>query len=192
MRVGSMEVMETDIRLVAASNRDPHQAMMSGKLREDLFYRLNVFPIKLPALRECADDIGLIAGHFLEEISRREGQYKRFSPEALTRLAAYRWPGNVRELRNVIEQAVLLAPGEVILPQELMLPGVQAASRDEPAALSRDGESALDRVERELLVQALTEANDNVSQAARKLGISRDTLRYRLEKLPLRGAGDGA
>src|SRR3954471_10183135 len=105
MRVGSMQVMETDVRIVAATNRDPLQAVAAGKLREDLLYRLNVFPIHMPPLRERADDIPIIAEHFLDQISQREGDKRTFSPEALVRLSAYPWPGNVRELRNIVYRA---------------------------------------------------------------------------------------
>src|SRR6478609_2945505 len=97
MRVGSTQVQETDVRILAATNRSPMQAVSAGKLREDLLYRLNVFPIHLPALRERADDIPVIAEHFLDQICKREGAKKRFAPEVLQRLAEHRWAGNVRE-----------------------------------------------------------------------------------------------
>jgi DNA-binding NtrC family response regulator len=187
-RVGSVQERQVHVRIVAATNQDLDARVASGAFRADLYFRLRVLQLLAPPLRDRGEDALLLARHFCQVFAkryRREGIRLGAATEAV--ICAHRWPGNVRELRNVIEQAVLLAPGDVILPQELMLPGVQAASRDEPVALSRDGESALDRVERELLVQALTEANDNVSQAARKLGISRDTLRYRMEKHGLRG-----
>src|SRR6201989_956485 len=104
MRVGSTQQQETDVRLIAATNRVPMQAVSAGKMREDLLYRLNVFPIHLPALRDRANDVPLIAEHFLDEISRREGQIKHFAPAALARLSEYRWPGNVRELRNIVHR----------------------------------------------------------------------------------------
>jgi len=117
MRVGSTQVLETDVRMIAATNRNPMEAVSQGKLREDLLYRLNVFPIHLPPLRERADDIPLIAEHFLDEISRREGQIKHFAPAALQRLQGYRWPGNVRELRNIVHRAYVMAPDSTIVDE---------------------------------------------------------------------------
>jgi transcriptional regulator with PAS, ATPase and Fis domain len=105
MRVGSTQVQETDVRIIAATNRNPNDAVTKGKLREDLLYRLNVFPIHLPPLRERIDDIPLISKHFLAQIGEREGAVKRFGGDVLERFATYRWPGNVRELRNVVYRA---------------------------------------------------------------------------------------
>jgi two-component system response regulator AtoC len=195
MRVGSMEVMETDIRLVAASNRDPHQAMMAGKLREDLFYRLNVFPIKLPALRECSDDIGLIAGHFLEEISRREGQYKRFSPEALTRLAAYRWPGNVRELRNIVYRAYVMSRDSTIDGDSV------PSNNDAPAPSGRGAPmlnievgTSLAEIERQVTLATLEFYGRQKERTAAALGVSLKTLYNRLKEYSTvpRGEPDGS
>ena len=121
MRVGSTQVQETDVRIIAATNRNPNEAVAKGKLREDLLYRLNVFPIHLPPLRDRLEDLPLIAEHFLAQISEREGAAKRIAPEVLERLATYRWPGNVRELRNVVYRAYVMTPGTRIeddcLPQ---------------------------------------------------------------------------
>ena len=117
MRVGSTQVLETDVRMIAATNRPPLQAVAAGKLREDLLYRLNVFPIHLPPLRERADDIPLIAAHFLDEISRREGVAKHFAPAAVSRLCGYRWPGNVRELRNIVHRAYVMAVDNTIVDE---------------------------------------------------------------------------
>lgn len=114
MRVGSTTALETDVRIVAATNRLPYQAVSSGKLREDLLYRLNIFPIALPPLRDRVADIPLLANHFLAAISEQEGALRRFTPEALATLLAYPWPGNVRELRNVVQRAYVMAPGETI------------------------------------------------------------------------------
>src|SRR3954451_14650647 len=103
MRVGSTVAQETDVRVIAATNRTPEQAVTIGKLREDLLYRLNVFPIELPPLRDRAEDVPLLAQHFLSAICEREGTTKTFTPTAVQRLQVYRWPGNVRELRNVVQ-----------------------------------------------------------------------------------------
>ncbi|MGM9484033.1 sigma-54-dependent transcriptional regulator [Roseateles sp. NT4] len=121
MRVGSTTALETDVRIVAATNRLPYQAVSSGKLREDLLYRLNIFPIALPPLRDRVADIPLLANHFLAAISEQEGAVRRFSSAALAALVSYPWPGNVRELRNVVQRAYVMAPGEVI--DETWLPG---------------------------------------------------------------------
>ena len=114
MRVGSTQVQQTDVRIIAATNRDAAEAVARGKMREDLLYRLNVFPIALPPLRERGDDIALIAESFLQDLGRQEGGNKRFTPGALARLVSHRWPGNVRELRNVVQRAWVMASGDQI------------------------------------------------------------------------------
>ena len=119
MRVGSTTAQETDVRVIAATNRSPEQAVAQGKLREDLLYRLNVFPIELPPLRDRIDDVPLLAQHFLSAICEREGNVKAFTPAATARLQAYRWPGNVRELRNVVQRAYVMAGGAQITEEWL-------------------------------------------------------------------------
>jgi two-component system, NtrC family, response regulator AtoC len=114
MRVGSTTPMETDVRVIAATNRDPAKAVASGALREDLYWRLNVFPIELPPLRERLEDLPLLAQHFLTEIGEREGLFKRADSDALAQLAQYRWPGNLRELRNVLQRAYVMTPSPEI------------------------------------------------------------------------------
>ena len=126
MRVGSTVERATDVRIVAATNRDPLSAVAGGALREDLFYRLNVFPIELPPLRERAEDIGLLSAHFLAAIGQKEGRPKRLEPAALERLERYRWPGNVRELRNVMQRAYVMAEGDVITAHWLPTNGAEA------------------------------------------------------------------
>ena len=114
MRVGSTVSQEADVRIIAATNRLPHHAVALGKLREDLLYRLNVFPIELPPLRDRLSDVALLANHFLTAISGQEGHVRRFTPAALVQLASYTWPGNVRELRNAVQRAYVMAEDEVI------------------------------------------------------------------------------
>lgn len=126
MRVGSTVSQEADVRIIAATNRLPHQAVAAGRLREDLLYRLNVFPIELPPLRQRLSDVGLLAEHFLAGITAQEGQPKRFTPAALAQLARYPWPGNVRELRNAVQRAYVMAAGELI--DESWLPQAPAGS----------------------------------------------------------------
>jgi two-component system, NtrC family, response regulator AtoC len=136
MRVGSTQGIEADVRVIAATNRVPLQAVAQGKLREDLMYRLNVFPIELPPLRDRLSDVPLLAEHFLAQIGSREGQTKRFTPGALMRLQAHHWPGNVRELRNAVQRAYVMAAGEVIDEQWLpaATPPCEAAPAPQPAS----------------------------------------------------------
>ena len=128
MRVGSTQTQEADVRVIAASNRPLIQAVEAGKLREDLLYRLNVFPIELPPLRDRLSDVPLLARHFLAAIAAKEGQHKQFSGAAMDRLCRYRWPGNVRELRNAVQRAYVMAPGELITDQWLPAADLPAAT----------------------------------------------------------------
>ena len=182
MRVGSTQVQETDVRIIAATNRSPNEAIIRGKLREDLLYRLNVFPIHLPPLRDRIDDLPLIAEHFLAQIGEREGAAKRLAPEVLERLAAYRWPGNVRELRNVIYRAYVMTPGTTIeddcLPQA---GGVAATSGVAPTITVRVG-ATLAEVERLLTLATLEHLGRHKEKTAATLGISLKTLYNRLKE----------
>ncbi|MGS5086996.1 sigma-54-dependent transcriptional regulator [Hydrogenophaga sp. A37] len=133
MRVGATQSQETDVRIVAATNRSPFEAVASGRLREDLMYRLNVFPIELPPLRERLSDVGLLAEHFLRLISEQEGKVKSFTPEALEQLTCHDWPGNVRELRNAVHRAYVMAQGTHIDAQWLPRPAEKRAA-EQPLA----------------------------------------------------------
>ncbi len=133
MRVGASESIPVDVRLIAASNRDPEKAIREGKLREDLFYRLNVFPITVPPLRERVDDLELLAEHFLDAFNQREKADRSWSARALSMLRKYPWPGNVRELRNVVERAAIMSEGVI---QD---PGLPVADPI-PVVLSANGE----------------------------------------------------
>ncbi len=119
MRVGSTTTLDADVRVIAASNRPLLQAVQAGKLREDLLYRLNVFPIEMPPLRDRLDDVPLLADHFLRQIAAKEGKNKRFTAKALAQLQTYHWPGNVRELRNAVQRAYVMATGDVVDEQWL-------------------------------------------------------------------------
>ena len=130
MRVGSTVSQEADVRIIAATNRLPHQAVQLGKLREDLLYRLNVFPIELPPLRDRLSDVPLLAAHFLTAIGEQEGEKRRFTPAALTQLTAYPWPGNVRELRNAVQRAYVMALGDLI--DDAWLPRADGGALGEP------------------------------------------------------------
>ncbi|MDE2400106.1 MAG: sigma-54-dependent Fis family transcriptional regulator [Burkholderiales bacterium] len=182
MRVGSTQAQETDVRIIAATNRSPMQAVKEGKLREDLLYRLNVFPIHLPPLRERAEDIALIAEHFLEEISRREGQVKHFAPEALARLSDYAWPGNVRELRNIVHRAYVMARDKVIMDEclptaEAPLPILTGA----PMLTVRIG-TPLAEIERQVTLATLEYLGRHKEKTAATLGVSLKTLYNRLKE----------
>jgi DNA-binding NtrC family response regulator len=182
MRVGSTQVQETDVRIIAATNRNPNDAVTKGKLREDLLYRLNVFPIHLPPLRERIEDIPLISKHFLAQIGEREGAAKRFGGDVLDRFAGYRWPGNVRELRNVVYRAYVMTPGATI--QDDCLPtsaGGAVAGGQAPTLTIRVG-ATLAEVERQLTLATLEHLGRHKEKTAATLGISLKTLYNRLKE----------
>lgn len=190
-RVGSEKIDATvDVRFISATNRDPRQAIKSKHLREDLFYRLNVFPIQLPPLRERLEDIPLLAKHFLEEGWRRHHSPKDEAPvlgdEALERLTSCPWRGNVRELQNVIEQlAVLAQPGSEIQPDEISLHNLDDSPEAEATPSIMNGtyhaakEHVLTNFEKEYLSRLMSRAGGNMSRAARFANVDRTTL-YRL------------
>jgi two-component system response regulator AtoC len=185
MRVGSTTVQQTDVRLVAATNREPMEAVKAGRLREDLFYRLNVFPIALSPLRDRAEDIPLLAQHFLDQVSKREGQRKQFAPAALQRLQLYKWPGNVRELRNMVCRAYVMATDTLI--HDACLPGdpVQATGvSDKPAvpSLTIQVGTALAEIERRVTLATLEYLGNHKEKTAAALGISLKTLYNRLKE----------
>jgi len=179
-RVGATEATNVDVRILAASNRNPLEAVANGSLREDLFYRLNVFPIELPPLRERGTDIGLLAQHFLDQVNSREGSAKRFDASALTRLQGCAWPGNVRELRNVVERAAILAD-DVIDSRDLptLEPADAILERDENVVRVKIGTRLAD-VERRLILATLDALGGNKAKTAERLGISLKTLYNRL------------
>jgi two-component system response regulator AtoC len=182
MRVGSTQVQETDVRILAATNRSPMQAVSAGKLREDLLYRLNVFPIHLPALRERAEDIPLLAEHFLDQISRREGAIKRFAPEALARLAAHPWAGNVRELRNIVYRAYVMANDPVIVDECLPVSHAAAPVGGGAPAISVRVGTTLAEIERQVTLATLEHLGRHKEKTAATLGISLKTLYNRLKE----------
>ena len=182
MRVGSTQVQETDVRIIAATNRNPNDAVAKGKLREDLLYRLNVFPIHLPPLRDRIEDLPLIARHFLAQIGEREGAVKRFGGDVLERLATYRWPGNVRELRNVVYRAYVMTPGATIQDDCLPTnPGAAVAGGQAPTLSVRVG-ATLAEVERQLTLATLEHLGRHKEKTAATLGISLKTLYNRLKE----------
>jgi two-component system response regulator AtoC len=184
MRVGATQTQETDVRLIAATNRDPAQATAEGRLREDLFYRLNVFPIHIPPLRERRDDIGLLASHFMADISRREGQAKRFSSRCLERLAEHYWPGNVRELRNIVQRAYVMAHNDTVVDECLPSTEPTAATVAAPGLPSitiRVGTPLAD-AERAMTLSTLEHFGRHKEKTAAALGVSLKTLYNRLKE----------
>ena len=189
-RLGGTETLQADVRLIAATNRDLADLVTKRQFREDLYYRINVFPITIPALRERTQDILSLARHFLLELVERTGKVvSDIRPEARRILLNYGWPGNVRELKNVLERAVILTQDNSIGPEHLpvRLQEERAPLADVAVSLPPQGLS-LEDVERSLLEQALQRSRFNKSQAARLLGLSRATLRYRLKKFGLDAA----
>jgi two-component system nitrogen regulation response regulator GlnG len=204
-RVGGNQQIKTDVRIIAATNKPLEQAVAAGAFREDLFYRLNVVRIRTPALRERTADIPLLVDHLLKRIAREQGLPARsISAPALRLLEKYHWPGNVRELENVLRRAFVVAKGPVLLPGDLPAEvtgdrpaedaigsGSGATAGGDVASLARSlfqwarrepRNKIIPAVERELVICALTETGGNQMQAARLLGITRATLRKRIEK----------
>ncbi|HEV8374717.1 MAG TPA: sigma-54 dependent transcriptional regulator [Candidatus Polarisedimenticolia bacterium] len=185
-RVGGNGSVLIDVRIVAATNRDLTQRMKAGKFREDLYYRLNVFPIFLPALRERATDIPSLAEHFLARLGREAGKPAlRVAPETLALLLRYRWPGNVRQLESALERAFLLAEGDILTP-DLLPAEIRENLQGTVGGLLEmeipDEGISLEVLERELLEKALRKAGGILTRAAKLLGISSRTLQYRLDK----------
>ena len=185
-RVGSSQERKTQAWFVAATNRDVQGMVAEGTFRADLFYRLNVLTLQLPPLRERQGDVLVLARHFMHDIARRYGLSEvALEPSAEHALLAYGWPGNVRELRHVMERALLLAGGGRIGADALLLPGGSAVP---PASGPALADLTLEAAEKALLEQALQRAGNNVSEAARLLGITRMTMRYRMRQ---HGLGQG-
>ena len=181
-RVGSTDTQRADVRVIAATNRVPEKAVAEGKLREDLLYRLNVFPIRLPPLRERKDDVSLLADHFLAEICKSEGQEKSFTPAAYERMDAYDWPGNVRELRNVVQRAFVMAVGSQIGDEWLDLDSSRSVKREAGPYLSVRVGSPLADVERSLIFATLEHYGGHKERTAAALGVSLKTLYNRLKE----------
>jgi formate hydrogenlyase transcriptional activator len=176
-RVGSARTRGVDVRLVAATNRDLEQMMAERQFRSDLYYRLNVFPIRIPPLRERREDIPVLVRHFTQKYARRMGKRIETVPaEAVQKLMSWHWPGNVRELENLIERSVILSHNSVL---EVSLPEKAGGAIDAAAVVGR-------HEERERIVSVLRETKGRVSGpngAAVKLGLNRSTLHYRMERL---------
>lgn len=189
VRVGGEKVIKTNVRIVAASNRDLKQLVGEGKFREDLFYRLSVVPIRLPSLRDRHGDIPLLAQFFLQHFTKlMQITSQGFAPETLRQLEAYNWPGNVRELRNIIERILVLHGNEPLILPEHLPPEFHQGDLPGAASLLRPGTTLADAVEaheRSLIVNALQETKGNQTKAAEILGTTRRILKYRMEKFAI-------
>ena len=187
-RVGGVDEITVDVRVIAATNCDIEKAMAQGRFREDLMYRLNVLPIFLPPLSERGDDVHLLAQHFTSRFAR---EFKRpitkIDDAAYEMLSAYAWPGNVRELRNVVERAVILGKDDVIGTDDIVLGRVDRARGEGDITGLNLPPGGIDfaKLEHQILRQALERAGGNQTKAARLLNLSRDTFRYRLDKYGL-------
>jgi PAS domain S-box-containing protein len=182
-RVGGSRSIKVDVRLIAATNRDLGRMVRDGRFRSDLFYRLNVFPVSVPPLRERREDISLLASHFLRELATRVGRPDiALSPAALKRLTTYAWPGNVRELQNVLERAVILASGPQVEVEEALDLRLDAAPEDFASG-------TLEQMERDYIVKVLNDTGwlvEGARGAASRLGLKPSTLRSRIAKLKIR------
>jgi two-component system, NtrC family, response regulator AtoC len=192
-RVGGTDSIQTNCRVIAATNLNLTQAVAAGRFREDLFYRLNVFSIEMPPLRERLEDIPLLIEHFLQKLIERNLPRKTFSRLAVSRLLSYDWPGNVRELEHLIEQASVTTPGSVIEPENL--PAQIVARHDAPFSLEFDHHRPLPEITAELtsriecayLKRVLEKYRGRVELCARHCGLSRRSIseklrRYQIDK----------
>ncbi|MBI3048915.1 MAG: sigma-54-dependent Fis family transcriptional regulator [Acidobacteria bacterium] len=188
-RLGGRAEQAVDVRLIAATNAVPAEAVKNGRLREDLYYRLNVFAIELPPLRRRKEDLPLLIQSFLAEFNARNGKaVTAADPAAMRLLEQYNWPGNVRELRNVVERAVILSSGEFIEPKHLPPLMTGAPEAPAPTVALRPG-MTVDEAERQLILLTLEHTRDNKTRAAEILGISLKTLHNKLNRLRGRTSG---
>ncbi|PYQ06944.1 MAG: sigma-54-dependent Fis family transcriptional regulator [Acidobacteria bacterium] len=176
-RIGGNESLTSDVRVIAATNRKPEDAVAKGKLREDLLYRLNVFPIPLPPLRDRREDVDLLAEHFLALLNKEHDTSKEFTRPALNRLRSHSWPGNVRELKNLVHRAFILAEDHIGL--DCLPLGVQESAG---SSLNLKVGTSLGEAERRLILATLEEAEGDKKKAAEVLGISLKTLYNRLNE----------
>jgi transcriptional regulator with GAF, ATPase, and Fis domain len=194
-RLGSSKTIKVDVRIIAASNLDLLEAVKQRRFREDLYYRLNVVPITMPALRDRPGDVALLARHFVAKVCRVEGiEPKQIYNETLAKLASYDWPGNVRHLENMVERAVVisgvrnyLAPADFSLTPGTVRPAISQPVTDNFAVPDHgiDFTLIVSGFERKLLDQALEKAKGNKSQAADLLGMKRSTLVSKLRVLEM-------
>ncbi len=179
-RVGGDQTVKVDVRIVAATNRNLKEGVAEGKLREDLLYRVLVFPIRLPALRDREGDVTLLANHFLEQLNRDSGSSKGFSQAALTKLQQYPWPGNVRELKHIVERAFIMARTDTVDADAVPLSEPPAAAPLGERIVPMEIGASIAEMERQLILATLEHCEGNKNRAAQTLGISLKTLYNRL------------
>lgn len=183
-RLGGSQEIRVDVRVIAATNKDLEGEIAAGRFRQDLFFRLNVIPLRVPALAERPEDVPLLLETFMRKLGTRMGvRPKRFSPQALEALATYSWPGNVRELRNLVERLLIMVPGEEVTPEDLPLKTEASRSffPSEPLPLRK----ARERFEREYIASILRRCGGNMSRASRLLGVERSHLYRKMRALGL-------
>jgi DNA-binding NtrC family response regulator len=183
VRVGTTQPIATDVRIIAATNKQPGKAVQEGKFREDLYHRLNVFPIQLPPLRERSNDLEMLAEHFLDELNQTEGTTKRFSPAAITRLYDHPWPGNVRELKNYVQRAYIMADAVI---DDGGRPDVSPQSEDEDDLITVRVGTPLEEIERRVTMATLARYNNVKKRAAEILGISLKTLYTKIQQYQIK------
>ena len=190
-RIGGQKEIPVDVTVIATTNKDISEAVEKGEFRTDLFYRLNVFSLFIPPLRERRDDIPAIAKYYLDRFAEKYGNrtIRDFSPEAEKLMVSYKWPGNVRELRNVVERIVVLESATTVmaehLPGEVATPGLGPGGRFEGRYILPENGISLDDLEKDLILQALERAKNNKTLAAKLLNISYDSFRYQIKKFGL-------
>jgi len=184
-RVGGNELIKVNVRVISATNKDLEEEMKHGGFREDLYYRLSVFPIKLPPLRERKEDIPLLTAHFIKKYNEQENKsVKDINPDAMELLQNYNWPGNVRELENAVERAVVLAADDEITSRDLP-PAVRSIGEKQIYEADNTLASWIEKLEEDALRQALLECEGNISKTAKKLGIGRATIYRKAKKYGL-------
>jgi DNA-binding NtrC family response regulator len=183
MRVGALETLHSDVRVIAATNRDPERAVADGRLREDLLYRLNIFPIEMPPLRERLEDVPLLAEFFLQQAIEREGENKRLTPAVIAEFGSYSWPGNVRELRNAVYRSYVMAAGPEIQESWLTVreSGIMSGAARAGETIEIAVGSPLADAERLLILATLRKFGGHKERTAAALGISLKTLYNRMK-----------
>jgi transcriptional regulator with PAS, ATPase and Fis domain len=184
-RVGGATDIHVDVRVISATNRNLQEEVRQGRFREDLFYRLNVLPIRLPPLRDRAEDIPRLVNFYVDAYNHEfKKRIRGVDPDAMRQLQRHPWPGNIRELRNTVERAMLLAEGETLATDDLITGATGSVRLSDRVELPAGGID-LDQLERSLVVQALERTGWNQTRAATLLGLNRDQIRYRIEKFQL-------
>ena len=186
-RLGSARTLRVNVRIIAATHRDLPAMIRDAKFREDLFYRLNVFPIEIPPLRERREDIPLLVNYFVAQISRRmRKQITSVSPEVMERLTNFPWPGNVRELANLIERAVILSQGQELEMPAMIFPAINSAPAVQYSASFSEPTCTFHEAERNAIIEAMRAASGRIagkSGAAERLGLKRTTLQHKIHRL---------